>query len=435
MRPSFPRAATRLSAVAALAVFVLTLAQAARAQTPGSLNSEILTRNTFGSDRSAFNVTNLNCTQGGAAGFDFTSSGFALGPYPGTYTESGSVTFENAPGGVILSFSSQFTITSGATVITGTKQLAPAQPPLGNNNRGICQVLQDGNFTTTNASVIVAAQYTATIPTATGTITETGTSRVNAGSGQVVSSTGGSGGNFSFNETYRNVGITTAVTLTPAADANPIRTVHGVVATALNAAGEGVYSVDIYLDVTADGSTVHSSRCRVNDGTGECRFFYVGPQWPRSDTIRACADRDDNGRIDPTDPCATATKGWVFPASTPGAATGGGQLLDNQTQSDGVIFAFGFRGDDGRPAGTCNVSDKTSGISVKCENVMSYVQAGNTATAYGTAELNGVQTYYKIVVTDNGEPDGRDTFTLTTQSGYTVGGTVTQGNIQVHPPQ
>ena len=109
------------------------------------------------------------------AGFDFTTSGTAIGPYPGTYTESGSVTFQNAPGGVILSFGSQFTITSGANVITGTKQLAPVQPP-GVNNPGTCQVSQNGPLTVTSISMSVAAQYTATIPTANGTVTETGTS-------------------------------------------------------------------------------------------------------------------------------------------------------------------------------------------------------------------------------------------------------------------
>ena len=52
---------------------------------------------------------------------------------------------------------------------------------------------------------------------------------------------------------------------------------------------------------------------------------------------------------------------------------------------------------------------------------------------YGNAEVNGVQTLYKIVVTDNGEgvliPD---TFSILTASGYTAAGPVTQGNVQVH---
>jgi hypothetical protein len=48
----------------------------------------------------------------------FTISGAALGPYPGTFSETGTVRITN---GTVSAFSASFTITSGATTIRGTK--------------------------------------------------------------------------------------------------------------------------------------------------------------------------------------------------------------------------------------------------------------------------------------------------------------------------
>lgn len=432
------RAAVRLSAAAALALLLLlSPSQAARAQTSGgTLNGETLSRVSGGANDSAFQISNLSCTQGGVAGFDFTTTGTATGPYPGTYSESGSVTFQNAPGGVITSFSSQFTITSGANVITGTKQLAPVQPPQGINNRGVCQPLQNGTLAISNIFIIVAAEYTANIPTAAGSVTETGTSRV-SGSALVARNPDGSlnAASYSFNETYRNVAQITGVTVTPAAATNPVGTQHTVTATATNASGAGVSGARVYFDVTAGGETVVTFSTNTN-ASGQASFTYEGPEWPRADTIRACADRNDNGQVDPTDPCGTATKEWVFPASTRGASTGGGQLLDFVTGLDGIVLGFNFKSDGGGVGGNCSVNDKPSDTSVKCTQVLAYVQGVNEATVYGTAEVNGAPTYFKIVLTDNTTSGaGADTFSIITQSGYSLVGALTQGNIEVHRPQ
>jgi hypothetical protein len=49
------------------------------------------------------------------------------------------------------------------------------------------------------------------------------------------------------------------------------------------------------------------------------------------------------------------------------------------------------------------------------------------------ATINGVATTYRIDVDDNAEPGaGSDTFKFQSGNGYTVGGTLTKGNIQVH---
>jgi hypothetical protein len=48
----------------------------------------------------------------------YTISGTAEGPYPGTFTETGTIVLT---GGVVTSFSATFTITSGPTTLQGTK--------------------------------------------------------------------------------------------------------------------------------------------------------------------------------------------------------------------------------------------------------------------------------------------------------------------------
>ena len=50
----------------------------------------------------------------------FSVSGVALGPYPGTFTESGSLTIGFSPN-TQLRLSAAFQIVSGSTIITGTK--------------------------------------------------------------------------------------------------------------------------------------------------------------------------------------------------------------------------------------------------------------------------------------------------------------------------
>ncbi len=54
--------------------------------------------------------------------FDFSVSGIAAGPFPGTFTESGS--FATGRDGILGDFSSSFTVTSTSGMVTGSKRLA-----------------------------------------------------------------------------------------------------------------------------------------------------------------------------------------------------------------------------------------------------------------------------------------------------------------------
>ncbi len=90
-------------------------------------------------------IQSASCNTTGTSTVQWSAQGPAVGPYPGTFTASGTVTIEpqDLPGehppsperegtmaGRLASFQESFTIVSGATTITGTKRLLyPDQGP------------------------------------------------------------------------------------------------------------------------------------------------------------------------------------------------------------------------------------------------------------------------------------------------------------------
>ena len=106
----------------------------------------------------------------------FTASGVATGPYPGTFTETGSYSFGpvvNPNGfGVVTSFHSTFTITSATGSVSGTKDLVGPAP----GSISTCAVFAyllttplDYDATVTTGSGTFRDSGTATASTATGT--------------------------------------------------------------------------------------------------------------------------------------------------------------------------------------------------------------------------------------------------------------------------
>jgi hypothetical protein len=117
----------------------------------------------------------------------------------------------------------------------------------------------------------------------------------------------------------------------------------------------------------------------------------------------------------------------VEPLTSPGQATGGGQIPED------VTFGFTAKSDDKGFKGNCIVIDRTTMTMVKCLDATSYFQAGTHASFAGNAIVNGVATTYHITVDDEAEPGaGTDSFSITTETGYSASGMLTQGNIQVH---
>ena len=135
------------------------LGSAALAQaTPSPLVNEHFI--SFGGPGSSISGT---CTSSGngtdTGNFTFSFNGTAQGPYPGTFTESGSFAITN---GYVTAFSATFTITSATGTVTGSKSLLVGEPATCNLSGAVSL----GSSSTT---------YTATI---NGAYQDTGTANV-----------------------------------------------------------------------------------------------------------------------------------------------------------------------------------------------------------------------------------------------------------------
>jgi hypothetical protein len=226
-------------------------------------------------------------------------------------------------------------------------------------------------------------------------------------------------------------GTPSSVTLTPPDAVNDVGTSHTVTATVRNASASPLPNVVVRFSVSGSSSVTGSC---TTDATGKCSFTYVGPLLPGADVITAYADSNGNATQDSTEPFAEATKAWTLPTSTAGQTTGGGQIL-NGAGNDKIAFGYNAKSFSDGPKGNCSVVDPspTTNVKIKCLDVTSLVQSGTHATFFGNATVNGVPTTYRIDVDDLSEAGaGHDTFRIVTASGYTAGGTLTNGNIQVH---
>ena len=117
--------------------------------------------------------------------------------------------------------------------------------------------------------------------------------------------------------------------------------------------------------------------------------------------------------------------------------TGGGWIKAGNSKAN-FGFNAGFKPGSSTPEVHFNYIDHNTGMQMKATSISVYRQ-GNTATTRhleGNAEINGVAgSTYSIDVADNGEP-GRNTDTLkiSLSNGYSAGGTLEGGNIQLHKP-
>jgi hypothetical protein len=134
----------------------------------------------LGGERLAENDPSItNCAAGeGGGSFSYEASGAATGSYPGTFTETGTVTVGPEEGPTlrqrITSVSIQFAIDSPVGQVTGTKQYVPTGDPNVNVANGKCT----NDFGTLGGSIFVASddlRYSATIVTPDGqTCTQSG---------------------------------------------------------------------------------------------------------------------------------------------------------------------------------------------------------------------------------------------------------------------
>ena len=434
-------------------LFALVAGPARAADPPPSLAGETF----WGFDRNNFGFTpqgqiSGTCDPNGISTITFGGTGTATGPYPGTFTESGTVSFHPPPSFLATSFEATFTIDSPVGQVSGTKSGFIS-------GGGSCAefvgeltvetgtefgtVTGAGSFRRVGMSIVGAA-YEATITTPDGDVFHDSGLTNAQGQAQMTTVTHETpegpldlhSASSGFTETFFSTGAVSAlgpatVTLEPAVGVNPVGTPHTVTATAEDASGDPVADVTVLFSTT--GAVTASGSCRTDD-EGQCSFAFQSPDFPGEVAIVGCADSDENGQIDAGEPCGEATKTYVLPVSTPGATTGGGQIL--HVNQAGVAFGLTFRSNNKGPEGRCNVVEHpVSEPTVRCVSVLAYVQSANHATIFGNAQVNGETTdaLYRIDVTDNGEPGvGRDLFRIQTSDGYVRSGVLTQGDIQVH---
>ena len=146
----------------------------------------------------------------------------------------------------------------------------------------------------------------------------------------------------------------------------------------------------------------------IADGSDNCRLV---PNADQRDT-----DGDEQGdACDPT------------PGSTPGKVLGGGWITDAKNS-----FSLDAQFKDGMvaPKGQVNYEDELAGLTFVSTSITTVFISGTHGTVLGTGTVNGTQVDFRVEVDDLGEPGRSDTFTIS-WTGYTKGGVLNGGNIQV----
>jgi hypothetical protein len=420
-----------LVALAALAV----AAPAAEAQGPPTLSGENFQAflNFFGGDESPTGNLDVTgqCDPNGPSTFQFTAEGPATGPYPGTFQESGTFTLTaplSGPVRNIASFEATFTIDSPLGEVTGRK-FQTAEPAVPASS-----CTDNGDFTIVNTQAEVAS-YEATLPAATGTVRERGTTAPVVHKQHHI--TTGSPDTFLFSESFAGgspipPGPTT-VTVTPPAATNEIGDQHCVTATVRDENAMPLAGVSVVFEVS--GANPQPAQTKVTDANGEAQFCYTGFT-PGEDVIKAFADTNGNGSQDAGEPSGVASKTYVIPPSTEGcgtSVTAGWFVADN-----GDRATFGGNAKALLPALTQGEQEyqdhgPATELTFHSLQTLSVVCAQNRARIFGIGRVDQTQpVHYRIDIADNGEPSDADTYRIRLSNGYDSGEhTLLGGNIQV----
>jgi hypothetical protein len=353
----------------------------------------------------------FNCNADGSGTGNYSVTGRAINALDGSFEETGTITFDSAQR--VTGFDASLTITADdGRVFTGTKTLAGPDEGIGG---GSCVTDPPGSC----AAWAQGVPFTYEVAHADGT--ERGTGVIFTLSPTQDECGGATWG--AFEEDFLATDVAppepTTLMLSPAAAVNPLSEPHTVTATLTDQYGEAIRDYSVLF--TLGGATTGTGSC-VTDVLGQCQYTFAAPDFPGEVTITACSDAYGDGGCEPDSAIGRATKTYVLPTSTAGAATGGGRV-------GAVSIEFAAKSKAGKLTGTCQVVSST--VTANCLDVSAYVQAGNTATFYGRATVNGVETLYRIHVVDASKSGAGDVFDFTTASGFHVGGTLTNGSLQV----
>jgi hypothetical protein len=125
---------------------------------------------------------------------------------------------------------------------------------------------------------------------------------------------------------------------------------------------------------------------------------------------------------------------YVLNPLTDSKVTGGGQISSG---TGDATFALNVQYKQGNlsPKGNIEFVDHSTNMIVKGIAFTGiYVSPDKTqVVTMGTCSINGVGGYtFKVFSQDNGEPGKADTFTILLSNGFRAGGTILNGNVQIH---
>jgi hypothetical protein len=168
----------RLATVTATWTALVLVAAMPAGAAPPSLDGEIFSNNP---GEGTSTITAASCNPSGTSTFSWSASGPAIGPYPGTFTESGTVTLgpQVSPStpGQVLALSATFSIDSPAGDVTGTKALTGEPDPFVDG--GVCVGPDPVLGTAQAVNIFSGVTYDAVIQTANGSRSDHGTASVN----------------------------------------------------------------------------------------------------------------------------------------------------------------------------------------------------------------------------------------------------------------
>lgn len=230
--------------------------------------------------------------------------------------------------------------------------------------------------------------------------------------GRFVTSTAtdAAGNTSEFSRAVAAATVPAALSLNPATATNTVGDTHTVTVTLTNTAGGPVPCANMTFAVAGANSATGTG---TTDISGRATFSYTGV-WAGTDAITA-----SSGAVS-----GTASKTWLFPASTAGSVTGGGQVPTAASSA-----SFGITARDA--SGQFELKEK-GGRNVHSTSIAATVVSGTQATIYGFATVDGTgSVQFRVTVDDQGEPGTNDSFRIVMSDGYAAGGTLQRGNVQV----
>jgi hypothetical protein len=171
---------------------------------------------------------------------------------------------------------------------------------------------------------------------------------------------------------------------------------------------------------------------------GGIEIIWIDPDHP----VQPCEWIHFGVALDPDTVFLTGAKAYLtqLMITTPGKVTGGGQIeASEQTggkKVDKASFGFNVMYEEGDPApkGELEYIDHATKMNVHAHDMTKLVVSDDKTKAWfeGTCTIDGVSGTFKAYVEDNGEPGKKDVFKITLSDGYTAGGQLLNGNIQIH---